>query len=184
MGRELCVIRLSLLTFLDYFRTARLIDGLKPHAFTSTDIGRSYVPPIDLVNEESERSSRQTTDASRESIRSSVAPRVLTAKTGTLLWRAPEVSAGTNYSLSADVYALGIILWEIMARQLPFNDIAFDWEIIESVSRGVRPPIDPSWSQTYCTLMSDCWTGDPWARPTAQEVERRLKVIKAHTQSF
>eukprot|EP01048_Picozoa_sp_COSAG05_P005309 COSAG05_NODE_311_length_11636_cov_11.922250_15_plen_77_part_00 len=33
---------------------------------------------------------------------------------------APEVLRGESYGLSADVYSLGVVLWEVLVRQQPF----------------------------------------------------------------
>jgi len=40
---------------------------------------------------------------------------------GTAAWMAPEVVGG-DYGLSADIYSLGVVLWEIFAVQLPSLD--------------------------------------------------------------
>jgi len=36
---------------------------------------------------------------------------------------APEVINGEDYSEKADVYSYGIILWEIITRQVPYKGI-------------------------------------------------------------
>lgn len=36
---------------------------------------------------------------------------------------APEVFEGNKYSEKCDVFSWGIVLWECLARQKPFNDI-------------------------------------------------------------
>ena len=40
----------------------------------------------------------------------------LVSQVGTPAWMAPEVLRGDEYSLSADVYSFGVIIWEIMTR--------------------------------------------------------------------
>lgn len=44
-----------------------------------------------------------------------------TVNSGTPLWMAPEVKRG-QYSLPADIYSLGLVLYEIFERKLPFYD--------------------------------------------------------------
>lgn len=43
---------------------------------------------------------------------------------GTHHWIAPEVLRGEEYSQAADVYSFGIILWEMIHRRIPFQDLA------------------------------------------------------------
>ena len=51
--------------------------------------------------------------------------------------------AEQEYSEKADVYALGIIMWELLTRQHPFDEYSFRfWHQLESaVQSGVRPRI-------------------------------------------
>lgn len=43
-------------------------------------------------------------------------------RAGTPLWMAPEVKAGTSYDLPADVYSLGIVLFELFQCTMPEYD--------------------------------------------------------------
>lgn len=39
-----------------------------------------------------------------------------------LNWAAPEVLQGDIYTQAADVYALGLVLWEIFSGQAPYDE--------------------------------------------------------------
>ena len=43
-------------------------------------------------------------------------------------WVAPEVLAGCHYGKAADVYAFGVIMWEILTWQVPWDDLG-PWQV-------------------------------------------------------
>eukprot|EP00026_Physarum_polycephalum_P002356 Phypoly_transcript_02362.p1 GENE.Phypoly_transcript_02362~~Phypoly_transcript_02362.p1 ORF type:complete len:737 (+),score=63.66 Phypoly_transcript_02362:510-2720(+) len=75
-----------------------------------------------------------------------------------LLWTAPEVLAQQDncYSEKSDIYAFGIIVWELMARKVPYSNLPAA-AISLAVVRGERPPINPQWDSTLRDLMLKCW---------------------------
>lgn len=58
---------------------------------------------------------------------------------GTHHWMAPEVLRGEEYSQAADVYSFGMILWEMVSRQVPFNGYS-SAQVIGTVGYGRRRP--------------------------------------------
>jgi serine/threonine protein kinase len=48
----------------------------------------------------------------------------MTFQVGTASWTAPEILMKQPYGFSADVYSLGIVLWEIATRKVPYDDLA------------------------------------------------------------
>lgn len=42
---------------------------------------------------------------------------------GTYQWMAPEVIMGEKYSIKADIYSFGIIMWEILTRQTLYDNL-------------------------------------------------------------
>ena len=55
-------------------------------------------------------------------------------------WRSPEVLCGDKYTLCSDVYAMGIVLWEVFAMKVPFGELQH-WmsDIQDAVLEGKRP---------------------------------------------
>ncbi|WAR07726.1 M3K7-like protein [Mya arenaria] len=47
----------------------------------------------------------------------------MTNNKGSAAWMAPEVFEGSNYSEKCDVFSWGIILWEVLTRRKPFDEI-------------------------------------------------------------
>ena len=71
-------------------------------------------------------------------------------KTGSPLWAAPEILLGKRYREDVDTYSLGVVLYEIAARQLPYmNEIMKKKQgsgkisaakIMREVAAGTRRP--------------------------------------------
>lgn len=107
--------------------------------------------------------------------------RTMTANTrGSLLWRAPEImsscdsgkiSRSSMYDTAADVYSLGIIIWETLSLQEPFVDVSNTWDIVDGVCSGeLRPSMDPDWPEALVVLMKRSWLNDPAGRPGADRI--------------
>src|SRR5262249_2874015 len=56
-------------------------------------------------------------------------------------WLAPEAMSLGKYGAPADVYALGVICWELATRQTFYGDCSFMWEIEDHIMAGHRPEI-------------------------------------------
>ncbi|KAL6772398.1 hypothetical protein ACKKBG_A30080 [Auxenochlorella protothecoides x Auxenochlorella symbiontica] len=102
-------------------------------------------------------------------------------------WHAPEVIHSQSYSKASDVYAYGLILWELLTWQLPFAAQTPFQIILMVAERGERPPIPDSpaeyqggdfeGSADYLALMQECWAQQPKERPTFEHIITRLRGI-------
>ncbi|CDJ63446.1 Tyrosine kinase-like (TKL) protein, putative [Eimeria necatrix] len=130
---------------------------------------------------------------------------IRTRAVGTVHWMPPEVIRGLPQGPAVDVFAFGIVLYELAAETLPYlrprdasshqqrqqcehNPQEADrenvWlpppsEICAAVLRGERPDerfILPLCPPILRSLMRRCWAEDPWARPTFAEVVEELKA--------
>ncbi|XP_074633532.1 uncharacterized protein LOC141892232 [Acropora palmata] len=102
---------------------------------------------------------------------------------GTPVYIAPEVFRSEIYEFSADIYSLGIMLWEMWYGKPAFTNIKFTslaefFNLI--VNEGCRPehdnkcrPPPPSWQE----LMFMCWETDPTKRPSAKKCKEALTEI-------
>jgi GAF domain-containing protein len=98
---------------------------------------------------------------------------------GTPMWMAPEIIMGKKYTEKADVYAFGIILWEILTRDEPYEEKEPMQIVVEVVNEGLRPTIAAEMMDSpLVPLMTDCWHTEPQMRPTFEKIVERLKVIK------
>jgi len=97
---------------------------------------------------------------------------------GTPMWMAPEIIIGKQYTEKADVYAFGIILWEILTRLEPYEDKEPMQIVVEVVNDGLRPTIpDEHKNSPLVPLMKDCWHQDPDQRPAFNIIVDRLQAM-------
>lgn len=114
-------------------------------------------------------------------------------KTGSLLWRAPELFlSGAENSKKTDIYATGLVFWSIHSRIEPFLEFANQFQFRRAMLNGVthldgtitfpvRPPIDDSLildQPKFARLIQFCWEEKPEDRPeSASVILRELKMI-------
>lgn len=100
------------------------------------------------------------------------------------LWTAPEILSGKKSKLTpeADVYAFGVILWELMTRQVPYvssidfkkKEMNVKFQQIDRVKKGERPAIPGGLPAVARELIERCWHQDPRKRPKFSEIARVL----------
>lgn len=104
---------------------------------------------------------------------------------GTLRWMAPELlTLSPNYTKKTDIFAYGIVLWEIAACQLPYPRVKDETLIIGLVKSGERAEVDPKWPEVFSNLLKQCWAKEPEDRPeiTDEFIQKLLsekKVVEA-----
>lgn len=100
---------------------------------------------------------------------------------GTLPWMAPELLNGSSSLVSekVDVFSFGIVLWELLTGEEPYQDLHYGAIIGGIVSNSLRPPVpefcDPEWR----SLMERCWSAEPSERPNFTEVANQLRTMAA-----
>ena len=90
---------------------------------------------------------------------------------GVIPFVAPEVLQGGEYTNKADVYGLGMIMWEILSGEPPFIDREYDQYLMRDICLNqLRPPIPEYAPEPYVTLMQQFWDPVPENRPTADQL--------------
>lgn len=94
---------------------------------------------------------------------------------------APEILAGHAATFASDVYAFGIVLWEMLTWELPWPT-SNPWQVVTVVTEGGRlavpdraalpGPDTQDWDglDAYATSSAPCWAQNPNDRPTFSEV--------------
>ncbi|KAJ1287360.1 hypothetical protein BS78_02G003900 [Paspalum vaginatum] len=98
---------------------------------------------------------------------------------GTLPWMAPELLtlSGTKVSEKIDVYSFGIVMWEILTGEDPYDGMHYGGVIGGILSNTLRPPVPASCHPEWRKLMEQCWSTEPERRPSFTEVASRLQAI-------
>ncbi|VVT58947.1 uncharacterized protein SAPINGB_P006464 [Magnusiomyces paraingens] len=109
-----------------------------------------------------------------------------TSMIGTPFWMAPEVINGSGYNQKADIWSLGITLYEIITGAPPFAD--------QEIKRAVKliPSTKPTrlegsqYSASLKEFVALCLDEQPDSRPTAEELlkGRFIKATKSVSYSI
>jgi serine/threonine protein kinase len=103
----------------------------------------------------------------------------MTQNLGTPHWMAPEVLAkGSNYTAKVDVYAFGIVLWELATGDTPYSGMDSATITREVQHRDLRPSLPPDLYPAMADLITQCWDRNPAVRPTFDEIVRRFESEK------
>ena len=93
---------------------------------------------------------------------------------GTPLWMAPELFLEKQYTNKVDVFAFGMILYQIITGRLPFDGKLNPYQISNNILNGGRPEINGDVQDFYRQLIQDCWKQNPDERPTFDDIVFRL----------
>jgi hypothetical protein len=99
---------------------------------------------------------------------------------GTLHWMPPEflkMGGKKKASTASDVYSLGVVLWEILTGQVPF-DGDDETTIREAIKTGELLDIPAQLPASVKSLLRQCWALTPSDRPTCEAIILALKKIE------
>eukprot|EP00977_Amphora_coffeiformis_P006244 scaffold1341_cov178-Amphora_coffeaeformis.AAC.21 len=97
---------------------------------------------------------------------------------------APELLRGdSGNTTESDMYAFGIVLYEIFSRKKPYEsqDPNETLSLIADRKARHRPPTPTSCPPDITSLMKKCLLDDAKARPTADQVQKRLKYRRSES---
>lgn len=97
---------------------------------------------------------------------------------GTIAYMSPE-AVDDKYSKESDVYAFGILTWELLTEQQPFEEFTDILPLAYHI--GIKrntPPIPDDMDEDLAELLKDTWRQNLNERPTFAQIIPRLERIK------
>ncbi|XP_074843085.1 receptor-interacting serine/threonine-protein kinase 2 isoform X2 [Carettochelys insculpta] len=106
---------------------------------------------------------------------------------GTIIYMPPEdynPNQKTRASVKHDIYSYAIIMWEVMSRRQPFEEVINPLQIMYSVSQGKRPDTSEETLSMeiphrvlMITLMASGWAQNPDERPSFSKCLIELEPV-------
>jgi len=95
----------------------------------------------------------------------------LSGLTGSLRYMAPEVAQHLPYNLKADVFSFGILLWQMVSLEVPFDgyNVALHRKLV--IDGNTRPTINEKWSDDLKYAMENSWL---------EEISHRLPIFELY----
>ncbi|XP_065201501.1 tyrosine-protein kinase Btk [Planococcus citri] len=92
-------------------------------------------------------------------------------------WAAPEVLNYTRFSSKSDVWAYGVLMWEIFScGKMPYGRLK-NTEVVERVQRGIILEKPKSCGKEIYDIMCNCWAHSPEDRPSFRALKEQLHIV-------
>ena len=90
-------------------------------------------------------------------------------------WTAPEAAMYNRFTIKADVWSYGIVLYEIVTYgRFPYPGMT-NAQTLEALQQGYRMPAPQNCPEKLYNIMLDCWREEPETRPTFETLQWQLE---------
>ncbi len=93
---------------------------------------------------------------------------------GTVRWMAPEYLKDLQLSPKADIFAFGVIVWEMVSCERPYDGMRHEAVAYQVMADSLRPKIPDRCPPFLANLIERCWHQDHTQRPDSFEVVRSV----------
>jgi serine/threonine protein kinase len=114
-------------------------------------------------------------------------PFAMSGKVGTLRYMAPEVARHQHYNVSADVYSFGMVSFELLSLEKPFDGWTRDLHSEFVCTRGLRPEINNTLHPIPAEMkmiLEQAWSSVPSNRGTMAQIGVQLRFLEAKQVSY
>ena len=106
------------------------------------------------------------------------------AKTIPVRWTAPEVIEFNKASRASDIWAFGIVMWEIFSRgAIPYAGWG-NKKVLDQVKTGYRLETPKEAPEIYGEIMHSCWMKEPMDRPSFEYIVGKFKSLDIRTSTI
>jgi serine/threonine protein kinase len=111
---------------------------------------------------------------------------LLTARTGSFPYMAPEVVLGQPYNETCDVFSFTILVWEMLALKPSFLKLKTRREFKTKVVEGGARPYIPSrkWGMMTYKVLTTGWKASPKERPSMDDICTMLRTELAASEVY
>ncbi|OAA60647.1 G2-specific protein kinase nimA [Cordyceps fumosorosea ARSEF 2679] len=95
---------------------------------------------------------------------------------GTPFYMSPEICAAEKYTLKSDIWALGCIIFELCAKEPPFN-AKTHYQLVQKIKEGKVAPLPDIYSPELNQVIRDCLKVNPDRRPDTVQL-LNLPVVR------
>lgn len=95
---------------------------------------------------------------------------------GTPFYMSPEICAAERYTLKSDIWSLGCIIYELCAREPPFN-AKTHFQLVQKIKEGKVQTLPKVYSGELMAVIRDCLTVNPDMRPDTAKL-LNLPVVR------
>eukprot|EP00210_Caulerpa_lentillifera_P007774 g7418.t1 len=107
-----------------------------------------------------------------------VGSHIYTGTVGTMQYTSPEQLEFGKLSEKADIYAFGLIMWQIVSGRSPFKNLGMADVYRKVVVERWRPEFGEGIEERYVALARECWSHVPSNRPSFQEIRVKLEEME------
>ncbi|XP_071453126.1 tyrosine-protein kinase Btk [Hetaerina americana] len=92
-------------------------------------------------------------------------------------WAPPEVLNYTRFSSKSDIWAYGVLMWEVFTcGKMPYGRLK-NTEVVERVQRGIVLERPKACFKEVYEVMRKCWSHNPEDRPSFRALKEQLMVV-------
>ncbi|CAD5113274.1 DgyrCDS2454 [Dimorphilus gyrociliatus] len=98
---------------------------------------------------------------------------------GTCAWMAPEVIRYEPCSEKVDVWAYGVVLWELLTGEIPYKNVDQSAIIFGVGNNSLTLPIPSMVPNGFQILLQQCWSEKPRNRPSFKLILSHLEIASS-----
>jgi serine/threonine protein kinase len=93
-------------------------------------------------------------------------------------YMAPELLQNAPHNEKVDVYSYGMVVYEMLAERRAFPNVSSIPDLLKEIDAGTLPPFTPSVNRPMQGLLRKCWSEDPNARPSFDQILEQYSALQ------